>query len=124
METRKTSGLVGDDLMAAKIYMRTLTDALTCANDIAVREAAKVHFKDYVKTLVDSMKTAPMVVDKNGAVVSATNHEPLTVYRLMTFSQEIVSRYGLSSESIKDANDLNSRLDRAIKGLETEIGLK
>ena len=65
------SGMKGEDLLATKIYMRTLTDALTCANDIAVREAAKVHFKEYVKTLIDSMKTAPMVVDKDGSVVSA-----------------------------------------------------
>ena len=85
MEARNSSGLNGDDVLATKIYMRTLTDALNCASDIAVREAAKNHFKDNVKTLIDSMKTAPMVVDRSGAVVSATNHEPLTVYRLMTF---------------------------------------
>ena len=44
------------DLLETKIYMRTITDALTCANDIAVREVAKVQFKDYVKILIDSMK--------------------------------------------------------------------
>ena len=42
----------------------------------------------------------------------------------MTFSKEVAARYGLASETIQDVKDLNSRLDRAIKGLETEIGLK
>ena len=42
----------------------------------------------------------------------------------MTFTRDIVTRYGLSTEAIKDDKDLDSRLDRAIKGLETEIGLK
>ena len=42
----------------------------------------------------------------------------------MVLSNEIVSRYGLSSEYLKDGKDFENRLDRAIKGLETEIGLK
>ena len=45
-------------------------------------------------------------------------------YRNLHFTQEVVKRYGLSSENIKDSTDLNSKLDKAIKGLETEIGLK
>ena len=44
--------------------MRTFTDALECAKDIAEREAAKAHYKDYVKDLTTSMKTASMVVNK------------------------------------------------------------
>ena len=50
--------------------------------------------------------------------------KPLKVFNLMNFTKEVASRYGLSSEAIKDVKDLDSRLDRAIKGLETEIGLK
>ena len=64
------------------------------------------------------------MVDKSGEVVSATNLPALQVFKVMNFSNEVASRYGLASETIKDSTDLNSRLDRAIKGLETEIGLK
>ena len=45
-------------------------------------------------------------------------------FKMMAFSRDIVNRYGLSAESIKDPDDLDYRLDRAIKGLETEVGLK
>ena len=55
----------------------------------------------------------------------AGNHpEAILSYKLMRFSKDIVDRYGLAAESIKDPKDLDNRLDRAIKGLETEIGLK
>ena len=55
----------------------------------------------------------------------AGNHpEAILNFKLMRFSRDIVSRYGLAAESIKDAKELDNRLDRAIKGLETEIGLK
>mmetsp|Transcript_19851 Transcript_19851/g.24542 ORF Transcript_19851/g.24542 Transcript_19851/m.24542 type:complete len:96 (-) Transcript_19851:264-551(-) len=95
MQARSSSGVSEDDLLATKIYMRTLADALSCANDIAEREAAKKHYKEYVKTLIDSMKAAPMIVDKEGSVISATNSRSLMVYKLMSFSKQIVSRYGL-----------------------------
>ena len=124
MQARNSSGLSNEDLLSTKIYMRTLTDALQCAHDIAEREAAKAHYKEYVRTLVNSMKQAPMLVDTTGKPLCATDPRPLTIYKLMNFSQEVTDRYGLSSEGIKDAKDLDQRLDRAIKGLETEVALK
>ena len=63
MQARNTSGMSNDDLLQTKIYMRTFTDALECAKDIAEKEAAKAHYKDYVKDLTTSLKTTPMVVD-------------------------------------------------------------
>ena len=107
MQTRRTSGMSEEDLLATKIYMRTLTDALRCASDIAEQEAAKIHYKDYVKLLIDSMKATPMVLDKFGNVLSATNSQSLMVFKMMNFSQEVSRRYGLSSENIKDATDLD-----------------
>ena len=104
--------------------MRTFTDALQCAEDIAEREAAKTHYKDYVGQLIKSMKSDSLIVDKYGDVVSSTNLRSLDVYKLMNFTSEVANRYGLSSEAIKDTKDLDGRLDRAVKGLETEIGLK
>ena len=70
------------------------------------------------------MYKAPMLVDAEGSCVSWTDDHAYKVFRIMSFSREVVNRYGLASESIKDAKDLDARLDRAIKGLETEIGLK
>ena len=41
-----------EDLLDTKIYMRTFTDALQCAKDIAEREASKAHYKHYVGELI------------------------------------------------------------------------
>ena len=53
------------------------------------------------------MKQAPMLVDTSGKPLCATDPRPLTIYKLMNFSQEVTDRYGLSSEGIKDAKDLD-----------------
>ena len=42
----------------------------------------------------------------------------------MSFTHDVAQRYGIMSETIKDKRELEQRLDRSIKGLETEIGLK
>ena len=65
-----------------------------------------------------------MVLDSKGGVLAANEGFPLYIYKLMSFSDQVADRYGLSSEAISNAKDLDSRLDRAIKGLETEVGLK
>ena len=124
MQVRRTSGLTQEDLLQTKIYMRTITDALQCAQSIAENDAAKTHYKEYMSQLINSLRNGPMIVDNQGKVLSSVNNRTLMIYRLMTFSQEVVQRYGLQSENIKDSADLNNRLDRAIKGLETEVGLK
>ena len=117
MQVRATSGLTKEDLLATKIYMRTFTDALQCAEDIAEREAAKAQYKEYVTRLIGAMRSDSIVVDQNAEVVAATNIRALDTFKLMRFTAEVAQRYGLSSEAIKDASDLDSRLDRAIKGL-------
>ena len=63
MQARSTSGLSDEDIVQTKIYMRTLTDALQCAQDVAEREAARTHYKDYVRTLVNSLKVQPLLID-------------------------------------------------------------
>ena len=104
--------------------MRTFTDALACAQDVAEKDAARTHYKDYVSTLIDSLRKSPMILDNDGKIVSARGMKEKKIYGYMTFTHDIVQRYGLISEGVKDGNDLDHRLDRAIKGLETEIGLK
>ena len=91
---------------------------------MAEREAARSHYKDYVHTLINSLKKSPMVLDSEGKILVAQGLKEKKIFGYMTFSHDVVQRYGLTSEAIKDRNDLDHRLDRAIKGLETEIGLK
>ena len=45
-KVRTTSGLSESDITDAKIFMRTFTDALNCAEEIASKEAARAHYKD------------------------------------------------------------------------------
>lgn len=45
MAQRKSSGLSDQEVMDAKVFMRTLNDALDCAEDIAQTEASKAHYK-------------------------------------------------------------------------------
>ena len=70
------------------------------------------------------MSQKQIVVGQKGGLLLANDIKTANVFKLMVLSNEIVSRYGLSSEYLKDGKDFENRLDRAIKGLETEIGLK
>ena len=45
-KVRVTTGLSESDVTDAKVFMRTLTDALNCAEEIACKEAARAHYKD------------------------------------------------------------------------------
>ena len=65
-----------------------------------------------------------MVLDSEGKILVAQGLKEKKIFGYMTFTHDVVQRYGLTSEAIKDRSDLDHRLDRAIKGLETEIGLK
>ena len=37
--------------------MRTYNDALDCAKSVAERDASVKHYKSYMKTLIDAVKT-------------------------------------------------------------------
>ena len=45
-KVRVSTGLSESDVTDAKVFMRTLTDALNCAEEIASKEAARAHYKD------------------------------------------------------------------------------
>ena len=123
MQARATSGLTEEDIKQTKIYMRTFNDAVNCTKDIAQKEAAKAHYKHYVKLMLDN-QGPHLILDKDKNVVSTSNMEVYQVFRQATFCREVADRYGLAKETIKDRADLDQRLDRAIKGLETEVALK
>ena len=91
---------------------------------MAEREAARTHYKEYVQTLINSLKKSPIILDSEGKILAAQGLKEKKIFGYMTFTHDVVQRYGLTSEAIKDRADLDQRLDRAIKGLETEIGLK
>ena len=56
---------------------------------------------------MQSLTKAPLVVDTEGKAISDTEFKSVFVFKIMNFSQEIVNRYGLSSESITDSKDLD-----------------
>lgn len=45
-KARQSSGLTEQDICDTKVFMRTFKDALSCAEDIAQKEASRAHYKD------------------------------------------------------------------------------
>ena len=124
MNARRTSGFTQKEMFETKVYLRSFNEAVDCLDDIAHRESAKAHYKSYIKQLVDGACKSHLMLDKESGIVAAQNLHTANIFRLMVHSRDIVQRYGLNLESMKDKKDFESRLDRTIKGLETEIGLK
>jgi len=104
--------------------MRTLQDAISCAEDIATKEAGRAHYKNYIRILSSNLKHNRFMIDNLGETVSSNDVQAANIYNLMRFSQSIVQRYGLTSSAIKSKADLEKRVDRAISGLQIEIHLK
>ena len=90
MHARRTSGLSDEDLLQTKIYMRTLTDALQCSQDMAEREAARFHYKDYVSTLVYSLKKRPLLIDCDGTIMAYQNDQRENkIFKIMNFTHNV-----------------------------------
>ena len=89
MYARRSSGLTEQDLHEAKVYLRTFNDACICVDDIAQREAAKAHYKDYIKQLIDGLKFRHTVLDNQGSLVSVSNQRTASIFKLMTFTNDI-----------------------------------
>ena len=56
MSARKTSGFQDQDIFNVKVFLRSYNDAIECAKQMATREAASDHYKDYIKTLIQALK--------------------------------------------------------------------
>jgi hypothetical protein len=66
--------------------MRTLQDAISCAEDIATKEAGRAHYKNYVRVLTQNLKFNRFMVDHLGETVSSIDPASVNVYNLMRFS--------------------------------------
>ena len=105
-KVRVTTGLSESDVTDAKVFMRTLTDALNCAEEIASKEAARAHYKDQVRILMRGIRFNKMVIDRSGEVVCSQDPSVVAVYNLMRLSQSVVRRYGLQTSNFSSLKDV------------------
>ena len=118
MSARRTSGLTEQDSFDAKVFLRSFNDALSCAQEIAEREAARAQYKEYVRALITATKFDQQIaIDQEGRVVAAKNAQVASVYEVIKFTQAIVTRYGLGKGRYDSYAELDQRLDRTITGL-------
>lgn len=59
------------------------------------------------------------MIDRRGQVVVAEDPQAANIYSLLKFSQSVFRRYGF--DQVESKKDLESKLDKAIIGLEGEI---
>ena len=90
MNARRTSGLTPQDLHETRVYMRTFNDAIDCLDDIAHREAARVHYKSYIKQLAQGLRWNHLVLDNEGSILASADASTANVFRVMTFTRDIV----------------------------------
>lgn len=69
--------------------MRTLQDAISCAEDIATKEAGRAHYKNYVRVLSNNLKFNRFMIDNLGETVSSLDPNAANIYNLMRFSQSV-----------------------------------
>ena len=63
-----------------------------------------------------------MSVDERGDVIASRDLTTMSLYNLMRLSANVMDRYKLTQ--VKSLEDLESKMDKAISGLEHEIYLK
>ena len=74
--------------------------------------------------MLAAYKHQRLLVDAQGELLASKDPHALTNFKLMKFSQQVANRYGLQSNRVSSLKDFESRMDRAIGGLEYEIYLK
>ena len=77
-----------------------------------------------MRVLFNSFQKAHFAVDKDNKIFASRSSQSAESYETLMTSEAVIKRYGLYSESITGQSQLDSKLDRAITGIETEIGLK
>ena len=66
---RKTSGLTDQDSFDARVFLRSLNDAMYCAQEIAQREVGVAHYKEYMRAIIKATKYSQLfLIDKDGEV--------------------------------------------------------
>jgi len=66
---RQSTGLSDEDIINSKVFMRTFVDALSCAEDIAQKDASRAHYKDQIKILMRNIRWGKIIVDNDGEVL-------------------------------------------------------
>ena len=69
LKLKRETGLADDDVQAARIFMRSLNQAIRCTEEIAQRDYSTDHYKDYMKVLMRSLQAKNLFVDKDQKVV-------------------------------------------------------
>ena len=122
MVHRQSTGLTGEDVFNIKCTLRSLTDALVCAESIARTEAGKAQSKQNQTVILQGIKSGLMSVDERGDVIASRDLTTMSLYNLMRLSANVMDRYKLTQ--VKSLEDLETKMDKAISGLEHEIYLK
>lgn len=65
-KARPSTGLSDEDIINSKVFIRTFVDALSCAEDIAQKEASRAHYKDQVKIMMRNLRWGRILVDSDG----------------------------------------------------------
>ena len=85
-KTRPSSGFTENDVKDTQIFMRTFVDALQCADDIAHKEAARTHYKNQIKIIVQAAHKGRLMLDNRGEVFASDDLPAINLYNLMKFS--------------------------------------
>ena len=76
--------------------MRTYNDAIRCSQEIAQKDTAVDHYKNYIKVLVRSLKVNSMMIDSRGKVLSTTEPASGQTFSLLKFAQSKHTQYRLN----------------------------
>ena len=101
--------------------MRTLNDAVRCSKEIADKDTASDHYRNYIRVLVNSIRYNHVMLDPNGQVLASRNLASSNTYGLLCFSQLKHRQYGLNS--VSSVADFDTKIDKAISAMTVEIGL-
>ena len=66
--------------------MRTQNDAIRCSREIAEKDTAVDHYKNYIKVLANSIRYNQMMIDDDGKVLAQKNLAAAQTYGLLKFS--------------------------------------
>ena len=81
------TGLNNDNTYDIKVFMRTYNDAIRCSNEIAQKDTAVDHYKNYIRLLVNGLKKKQIMIDSDNKVMGSYNLAVSETYSLMKFAQ-------------------------------------
>ena len=103
----------------ALTFVRSYKDALECVEQIAERRASYAHYEGLARTVVGGIEGNQLKVD-HGHVFPGTGASEFPLVKAHTFAKTQWTQYGL--QNVSSSDELNNKLDKAIKDLETKVG--